>query len=166
MLIDFVITQKNLSSGVATFTLPESFECNNIRLVRTLINITETATTLKDIFCTIGGIDNLKPFIFYDTTNTLAKTINIGHQQGTATANKHDIDLVHMPTTLATGTNITFTFKQLTLTHSAGPPASWSVGIALMSDDVLNDGASASTQSITITLDLDLDPSFNPAIND
>lgn len=162
MIIDFLITRTNIASGVATFTLPESYDCQSIKLVKAIVNTTEPATKLAFIYCVIGGIDNLKPLSQYNTTTREAKSVVLGGNG----YNKLDIELVHKPTLLATGTNITFTFKRLTPALATGPPPVWSQNGGVIDDDELTDGAGASQQFINLTLDLKLQDSFDPTIND
>ena len=163
MIIDFLITRTNIASGVATFTLPESYDCQSIKLVKAIINTTIPENKLHFIYCVIGGISNLKPLTQYNTATREAKSVVLGG----IGYNKLDIELVHKPTLLAVGTNITFTLKRLTPAKADGPPVVWSQNGGVIDDtEEFEDGEGGSTQFINITLDLKLQDSFDPTIND
>jgi len=162
MLINFCITRQNIASGVATFTLSESYKIVRATLKSVYINVDETAlstTAPSPLYCKIGGgIEEIKPFTRTSSTNN-SKTILLG-QGGANIYTKHDAVIVDSPCDFGASA-ITFTIQELSCV-GVGAPLVYTTTLPAVSDTIFE---GADDRMINIAIDIELTEGNTTAIN-
>jgi len=162
MLINFCITRQNIASGVATFTLSESYKIISATLKSVYTNIDETAlstTAPSPLYCKIGGgVEEVKPYTRTSSTNN-AKTIFLG-QGGANIYTKHDAIIVDSPCDFGASA-ITFTIQELSCV-GVGSPLVYTTTLPAVSDTIFE---GADDRMINIAIDLELAEGNTTAIN-